>query len=990
MANYDLAFPGAAIDAILTTAYDLQNAGYIFKGSATNWSGTPTQRTWLLAPAGFSGYGFSSAIPKGSIGICKYNGSAWSGDVINVVTIDSTVTNGSTNPVSGDAVWDAMDELATGIRDTLLSFTITDGTASADQASKLTYDVKMTDGQGGQHLIGSFNILAATAYKAGLMSAADKAKVDAFLDNLRSLSFTDTTPGADVGTKIVETLKMTVGGVEEAVTALTILAATTSKAGLMSASDKSYIDGLPSEFTAIGSSLSTISTNINNLLAMLGYYECSTAAGTAAKTVSASGYVLTTGGCIRIKMTNANTADNVTLNINSTGDKALYYDGAQASASNSWEAGEVLEVYYDGTQYQVTSTASKNIPAQNVSIGSGTLANYFERSGNFDSSFLIYPQKYAGGAVGDNVGIGSFASLNYGRAEIREGAVITLNTQAYGSAVAYVITDADGIVLERASGISANLTNYVVNKTGAAYIYINCANSYLESFIFQYYSLFPDLVNNYDGGANRIPSAELVRNLKISTVIEETYISEFGFPQTSDFRDFYANQGDLLLFEFEGNTGTRTRIDYRSESALAILFSLEGNIQSYQIEAPANILSIRNYSDTSIYVKITNLTKKFRATVEEGVKTLTKRRKVVRTILFDASNPYNAHAYYPMDYMLDDRSILKIYNIVYSRVGTTQLILYRGNGLTVTDSYIQMPSGEDVSDKVVYMQPIGKCGIIGCLTNGKFTCNIDIIQYLDDWDESYPTEGVRIVTLGDSITSISHSNIGFTTSLFLHADLIYNFALAQAYAADFVNTEPYFDTHQGSDSPDNVLSNQVRRLLRWTTPEGQQITWTHPIDGEFSIDTSVGTGQGHTDDIPDIIYIAIGTNDAVNKIDADLAPVIASSYTDLTRLTMGSAYRWAVETLQSAYPNAMIFMASPLYDGSAGNPTNMINKGNIVKQICDLTGAYYIPSREESGYTRLASVTGGRLHPGTEWSLRIGQFVAKKISETFLGTYHDN
>ena len=348
MANYDLAFPGAAIDAILTTAYDLQNAGYIFKGSATAYSGTPTQRTWLLAPAGFSGYGFSSAIPKGSIGICRWTGSAWVGDVINVVTIDSTVTNGSTNPVSGDAVWDAMDELAIGIRDTLLSFTITDGTASADQASKLTYDVKMTDGQGVLHLIGSFNILAATAYKAGLMSAADKAKVDAFLTNLRSLSFTDTTPSGNQGTQLVETLKATIGGTEETITALTILAATTTKAGLLSAADKSYLDGLPT-------SLSTISASISKLLAMLGYYECSTAAATAAKTVSASGYTLTTGGCIRIKMTNANTADSVTLNINSTGAKALYYDGAQASSTNSWDAGEVLEVYYDGTQYQCAS-----------------------------------------------------------------------------------------------------------------------------------------------------------------------------------------------------------------------------------------------------------------------------------------------------------------------------------------------------------------------------------------------------------------------------------------------------------------------------------------------------------------------------------------------------------------------------------------------------------------------------------------------------------
>ena len=348
MANYYLAFPGAAIDAILTTAYDLQNAGYIFKGSATNWSGTPTQRTWLLAPAGFSGYGFSSAIPKGSIGICKYNGSSWSGDLINVVTIDNYPTHDSTNAVTSGGMWQALDDLADGIWDTLQSFVIQDGTTSANQGTQIKFDVKMTDGQNVQHLISSFGILAATTAKAGLMSAADKAKVDAFLDNLRSLSFTDTTSGEDAGTKIVETLKMTVGGVQEAVTALTILAATTSKAGLLSASDKSYIDSLPS-------SLTSINADISKLLAMLGYYECSTAAATAAKEVSASGYVLTNGGCIRIKMTNANTADNVTLNINSTGSKALYYDGAQASSSNSWEAGEVLEVYYDGTQYQCAS-----------------------------------------------------------------------------------------------------------------------------------------------------------------------------------------------------------------------------------------------------------------------------------------------------------------------------------------------------------------------------------------------------------------------------------------------------------------------------------------------------------------------------------------------------------------------------------------------------------------------------------------------------------
>ena len=54
-------------------------------------------------------------------------------------------------------------------------------------------------------------------------------------------------------------------------------------------------------------------------------------------------------------MTNGNTASNPTLNINATGAKSIYYNGAIASPTNSWEAGEVIEVYYDGMNYQATN-----------------------------------------------------------------------------------------------------------------------------------------------------------------------------------------------------------------------------------------------------------------------------------------------------------------------------------------------------------------------------------------------------------------------------------------------------------------------------------------------------------------------------------------------------------------------------------------------------------------------------------------------------------
>lgn len=102
----------------------------------------------------------------------------------------------------------------------------------------------------------------------------------------------------------------------------------------------------------------TVAAKATNNETKLGYYVCGTEGNLAAKVISdATGYILSKGGSMKVKMTNANTANNATLNINSTGAKPLYYDGERASANNSWEAGETVEVYYDGTSYYANSVA---------------------------------------------------------------------------------------------------------------------------------------------------------------------------------------------------------------------------------------------------------------------------------------------------------------------------------------------------------------------------------------------------------------------------------------------------------------------------------------------------------------------------------------------------------------------------------------------------------------------------------------------------------
>lgn len=96
--------------------------------------------------------------------------------------------------------------------------------------------------------------------------------------------------------------------------------------------------------------------SINGAANRVNYGSCSTAAETAAKTVACTGYALQTGGEITVKFTVANTANNPTLNVNSTGAKAIYYRGAAIPASYL-AANRTCTFRYNGTQYELVGDA---------------------------------------------------------------------------------------------------------------------------------------------------------------------------------------------------------------------------------------------------------------------------------------------------------------------------------------------------------------------------------------------------------------------------------------------------------------------------------------------------------------------------------------------------------------------------------------------------------------------------------------------------------
>ena len=103
---------------------------------------------------------------------------------------------------------------------------------------------------------------------------------------------------------------------------------------------------------ATAEELDVLNASLTKAKANIFYAICATAANAVAKIVTMANFELSINTRFVIKMTNSNTAANPTLNVNNTGAKPLYYNGAVASADNSWDINEIIDVFYDGTNYQ--------------------------------------------------------------------------------------------------------------------------------------------------------------------------------------------------------------------------------------------------------------------------------------------------------------------------------------------------------------------------------------------------------------------------------------------------------------------------------------------------------------------------------------------------------------------------------------------------------------------------------------------------------------
>ena len=149
---------------------------------------------------------------------------------------------------------------------------------------------------------------------------------------------------------------------------------------------------------------------ISNIVQETGYVTCPTAAGIAAKTVAKTNFALSTGCRLIVKMTNYNTASSPTLDINNTGAKPLYYNGEVASADNTWKEGEVLDVYYDGTNYQSFNTESKSV-----------IDNVVKKIGIFNAYDYTPNRWYVGSGIGNTLTVEDFEDSYSLIIEVNEG-----------------------------------------------------------------------------------------------------------------------------------------------------------------------------------------------------------------------------------------------------------------------------------------------------------------------------------------------------------------------------------------------------------------------------------------------------------------------------------------------------------------------------------------------------------------------------------------
>lgn len=235
------------------------------------------------------------------------------------------------------------------------------------------------------------------------------------------------------------------------------MATYTSRLGLKKPANTDYVD------------VADINGNMDTLDAAFALYAvCSTAAGTAAKTATISGFKLFTGAVAYIKFSVKNTAANPTLNISGTGAKAIQYQGA-AISSSYLNANRTYAFVYDGSVYQLIGDINTNTK---YSVFTGATTSAAGKTGLVPAPAAGYNNRFLRG----DGAWSTYGSIYFhGQKEIPESADLNDYTDSgwyfcHGSATAATLdncptTNAFGLIVIKHNGVNQIVITYPASNS---------------------------------------------------------------------------------------------------------------------------------------------------------------------------------------------------------------------------------------------------------------------------------------------------------------------------------------------------------------------------------------------------------------------------------------------------------------------------------------------------------------------------------------------
>lgn len=131
-----------------------------------------------------------------------------------------------------------------------------------------------------------------------------------------------------------------------------------------------------------------------------GYATCSTAAATAAKTASLTGFALAAGGIVSVRFDN-NVPANATLNINSKGAKPIYWHNA-AIIADTIKGGDTATFMYDGSHYILLST-DHDVTTVNVSVSESNKNVTNAKTEDYDKPLSVASAHYLFSALAQRI-----------------------------------------------------------------------------------------------------------------------------------------------------------------------------------------------------------------------------------------------------------------------------------------------------------------------------------------------------------------------------------------------------------------------------------------------------------------------------------------------------------------------------------------------------------------------------------------------------------